>query len=276
MNAIRIWLTIAGLGASAHFTYAEKAFIPGDAFFHTSLTQSDVDRLASEDGPLLFSYSSSPHDGMGFGGNVGFFTLEVADAPRRVADDLKSLYYSVRRTEAKKELVWFDSKGVERKRLESNGLPTLVYPACYDWSTQRIGLKYNETWFDRTPHGVEDTTPPGQFRVSVAKTHAFYVPFIKGADAILEDWRFATRYDALPCKIPENSNWHVTGPRLTTPALKVSIKDVQIVVLTDSDYKQYYDRLDSAEFFVITEAGIKKMEFRGGKAVAVEAGTEEQ
>ena len=131
------------------------AFMPGDAFFHSDLTEAAV-ADTSGDETFRLKYSHVPLSG-GLGGYAGFEWLEVTGDTTALRHHLKVLYESLRMDNPKEVRINHDGSVTEL-----NGFHIFVYNADVKWdggfASQGLGMKYNESWTDLPASAFQSET----------------------------------------------------------------------------------------------------------------------
>jgi hypothetical protein len=195
-------------------------------------------------------------------GYAGFAHLTIRDCPRALFASLDKVYRAVRKTHPKLVRV-LDDRGTGSRGIEINGLDLFVYNKNIDWKAQRIGLKYNEHWFDfpvKSPHPKSGWLTSGTNSERLDITAYRYVSFLTGADAVAEDWQNSFRFPGLAVRVPEVNGWEFAGPEIDVPVV-ASAKDVQIVV-TCEPLDDYFHQKPESIFYVIGTNGIRQLEWR--------------
>lgn len=111
------------------------------------ITKDDVERvLAEKKGERRFEYSSfGGYDGT-FCGYAGYGIGIVQEVDNPFATNLADVYTHLRSYQPRelREILINDKVLVE----ETNGMQVLFYPADFDFTKRRLGLRYNEQWID--------------------------------------------------------------------------------------------------------------------------------
>lgn len=222
-------------------------FMPGDAFFHSRLTQA-VAESASPEKPLTLSYDPPPFSG-GFGGYAGFQKLEITGVSHSMTNSLKEVYSELRKFKAKELRVDVSPEGVEVP-VETNGFHLFVYPRDAEWKIQRFGLKYNENWMDLPEDAFAGANREGFARVPAE----VYSPFVRHYCAVAEDWKYCRRFAALPVTVPDSIGWGLLHTPINVP-VSISADDVQIVILRFEVLRMYFNCKNRSDFFCITKHG---------------------
>lgn len=217
------------------------AFMPGDAFYSSRLT-AEVVASASTERPLVLHYASPP--GGGFCGFAGFEKLEITGLSEQMVSALRNVYAHNRKHRAKELRIDVDDTGKE-SAIEINGFKLFVYPKDVDWQQQKIGLKYNEHWMNLP---IESMVGRRDSNYKVKAEH--YMPFILTAEAVAEDWKNATRFNALPVRVSEGTGYGLAGPRIEE-SVSIGADQIQFVVLSDDDLEYYFARTDLGDSFQI-------------------------
>ena len=114
-------------------------FLPGDAFFPSTLTSDDIDSLNSNPEEFRFSYSSYGGYPGAFCGFAGYRYAKVNAVNAEFASNLKKAYRIVRMTESRvleKTEVYEEELGEGEQpkmvELETNGVRVMLYNKEFD------------------------------------------------------------------------------------------------------------------------------------------------
>lgn len=249
MNVSRLVLAAFAMASAA--CHANISFMPGDAFFHSRLTQAVLDRV-SADKALVLDYDPPPLSG-GLGGYAGFQRIEITDLTKDIVESLTQVYPVLRTHDPKEFRVELAPDGAE-VAVETNGFHLFVCRRDADWHEQRFGLKYNENWME-----LPEEAFVGSNRKSFAEVRAeVYFPFIKDYRAVSEDWKKSRRFSALPVNVPDSVAWGLMHKPIRIP-VEISADDVQLVVLRYDDLWMYFTGKRFCDFFCISKGGTVHM-----------------
>jgi hypothetical protein len=251
------WMEViaAGVGVvvvSMKCAACNPAFVPGDAFFHATITKELLDHLAIDKGTLSLRYSYP--EPMSLGGYVGFARMDIGNCPPSLGESLRRVYRQVRRTHPRVVQIVADGKGEERC-FELNGLELFVYSKGRVWDHQQIGLKYNEHWYN-FPVKVE--VAKGTDRLPI-KGYV-YRTFLPIVDAVTEDWQNSSHFSGLSVKCPDVAGWGLAGPEILTPITGAAV-DLEFVILA-GNVEDYFNRKDNATFYVIQGERVREMQWQ--------------
>lgn len=226
-----------GMAADRHIL-AAPYFLPGDAYFHTAISEKVLKQL-SEDPDHPFEYGRINWQRQ----HAGYYSLSLGKQNRNLAKKIKAAYYSIRHNLVPLQLeVWGRSPNtvadhpLERKTefIEINRLSLFFVNENFDWKKNRFPLKYNEDWYKQLSNfGF----PNGD-----------YGALVRTPDAILESWRLSTSISPLSVELPE-------VPIIEKQAIKVPMVAkgrLKALMLIDTRYKKYFKRKDRQELFEIT------------------------
>lgn len=231
-------------------------FLPGDAFFHTVLTQDALRALETTQNPI-FRYQRPSHLDSFFCGVAGFEQLEVKEMPPAIKASLVSVYRELRESQPLQielvpevKLVQEDLETVEVKtgkmlRRELNGFSMFFYNADFAVNRYRLALKYNETW-------LEEVVSFGHSR-EFARCEFF----VREEKAIMSAWRDAQQVKPLGVLAPPIQKRSST--KLLPPITLTS--KIRILVFPTTDFLSYYEREQG--FYEVTAAGIQWYQPRG-------------
>ena len=238
-------------------------FLPGDAFFHTTLTKDVADELAGG-GAVALRCVQSDHAVGGLCGYAGYWNAELpAGHPLngRLAELYKRLRKEVRDRRVR-EIVR-DDGAVEYH--EENGFRLFLYN--HDARHRPIGLRYNETWVTDAAafYGVPEK----------ATDRVLLDSFILDSAAFALDWRDAAVVPPLRATcppIPEQSEtlrrFNVASPKMKEP---ITFDGPLLAVVTeDRDLKAYMHPTPETEetigttYYAVTADGLRRWRyFRG-------------
>lgn len=222
-------------------------FMPGDAFFHARFTQEVADSIPEDGGTIKLPYSGPDHAVGGLCGYAGFAELEVRNVPPEIARALRAL----RRESDTGYAVVIDRDGKETFRRETGSPRLFVYAKDFDPHLRRFGLKYNEDWQSPPPEAMK---PDGRPTLKIPA--AVYECYVRGEEAVIDDWRDAKTVSALPVKVEPYAAWGFTGAPIEQPAV-VEAVDVRFYVLEDGDMRRYFRELRDVRFWEVAPAGFR-------------------
>lgn len=231
--------------ASATDTYPfpDPYFLPGDAFFHTVITEKVLKRL-DEDPDYAFEYDRSHWQYT----IPGYYSLSLGKQNRKLAKQIKKAYYNVRFSMRLLKLkvrgkspnsISGDPSKEKTEFIEINGPSLFFYNENYEWKKKHIALKYNENWYQElTKFGYQN---------------ASYGAFVKTPDAIIESWRFSSVVPPLSVQLPEAPI--VKHRAIRTPMIAKG--RLKAIMLPDNKYKQYYRMKNEKRLIEITNEKIQ-------------------
>ena len=242
-------------------TYAtNRGFMPGDAFFHSVLTQDRCTALSDSDSPSL-PFVRPKGEQFTFCGYAGYWFLQLPADSDPLIKNLGSLYSSLRRSSPRELLEYTDANGTTTQ-IETNGFHVFVYNHDFDPLKYDIALRYNETW-------AEDESSFGPHPLSTRLES-----FVIDRAAFSNDWRDAAAVPPLRTEcppIPEQEKRMKLGTgneRLDAPVL--AKEQVQIIVTASDKFPQYVHRRNGATFYSVTNSGIKQYTAKRGKWIVTD------
>ncbi len=230
------------------------ALMPGDAFFHSTLTAESLESFGDKGIGLEYVY---PPGSMAFCGYAGFERLEVVGDTAAISESVKAVYRALRRDFELELRV--DSAG---KQKELNGFDLFVYPKEVRWSRSTVvGLKYNEDWASLPPEAAEGGS--SRSRMPGAKAEARYTTFVEGAPAVLLDWQHGEKVPALGVRYSSGLAWGVPGSRLEAAAT-IDAEDIQVIITPNKledifiwmTQSPEFDDMSYSQFFSVTSEGV--------------------
>lgn len=234
-----------------------RGFMPGDAFFHSRLSQATSRRLV-EDSDMILSFSRPATAIPSFCGFAGYWRIRLPDESRELARNLKILYDDLRK-DIPRELREYVNEDGKTDIREVNGFHLFVYNREFDPLAWKIGLRYNENWVqDESSFGGSQATTRLEFFVSDPK-------------AVVVDWRdsplippLRTRCPPIPKRdmsIPWGNG--IAGKQILEPVELDG--DIQVIVTDTEDLRSYYRGSKNVRFFSVTNDGIKVFERQKGE-----------
>ena len=224
-----------------------RGFMPGDAFFHSVLTQDGCAALAKSKSPTLRFVRPKGY-AFAMCGYAGFWSLQLPADSDRLIGNLTGLYAGLRRHSPRELTEYLDSDG-NKSQIEANGFHIFVYNDDFDPLRYDIVLRYNETW-------VEDEASFGPHPAGT-QLESFVIDRV----AFSNDWRDAKavpRLNAICPPIPEWKSGFFGGrtgqARIDEPV--VAKEAVQVIVLTTDDFRRYIHQRNGATFYSVTDAGV--------------------
>ena len=231
---------------NAHNTF----FLPGDAFFHTVLTEEVLNRIENQKNPV-FTYSRPRFLANSLCGSAGFSKLEFRGMPVKFKKQLREVYNNLResvpkRIEITDEIIWKKGDigdvavktGTQINR-ELNGFSIFVVNADFNLAKHILGLKYNEDWADQVTAFSHD------------RNHVRLESFIQTPEAIAVDWRDSQLVAPLSTECPPITNKNIAVPVLAAPTCK-------FLVFEQPDLRQLTDADNLDAMYEISESGVTR------------------
>jgi hypothetical protein len=228
-------------------------FMPGDAFFTTSLSEKSTSELPDAGGDVIFTHHCLDDD-MALCGYAGFARLEVRKLPPEVATGLKTLYWELREQGYWKEDRVVTGKDGKVTREEMNPFLLLIYDKSFDPKRYDFGLKYNERWAELPEEALLDRKT---LRFEAIK----YEKFVSGEEALVRDWRDSRKVAGLPVEIPAGVKWASSSDGQHPPAV-AKAGDLRFFVLVSGSFDRLYKREAYEEFWEVTPSGFRRFRFR--------------
>ena len=167
-------------------------FLPGDAFFHTTLTKDVADGLAAG-GSVTLSYDRPDDAEFMLCGYAGYWNAELpADHP--LSPRLAAVYRRLRTDHEFREVVQYPQDDGSVREVETNGFRLFLYNVEYEPSRRKIGLRYNETWASDVAAFYTDPAK--------ARHHVRLDLFMEDRLAFVRDWRDAAAGPPLKATCP--------------------------------------------------------------------------
>lgn len=225
-------------------------FLPGDAFFHTVITE-DVLKKLDKNPDYAFEYNRNSLSSY----NSGYRRLSLGKQNRKLAKQIKKAYYDIREIRPLTLHVLGNSPNSvndnplegETELMEINGLSLFFYNEDYDWEKKHIGLKYNENWYQELK---KFGYPNGR-----------YGAFVNTPEAIIESWRYSSIIPPLSVQLPAvtiKKEKAVLEPIIPKERLKA-------LMLSDDDFIKFYNVEEHIELIEITNEKSKYYTSRDGK-----------
>lgn len=203
-------------------------FLPGDAFFHSIITEDVLRKLdKNPERTLYYRFVCEP----AFCGYAGYSNISLKGENQKLADNIKKAYYQIRKwvpLELRVEGISPNSvsdhtQNKSTKFEEMNGLSLFIYNEDYDWQRRKIAIKYNEDWLnDLNIFGFKGGR---------------YCEFVKTSDAIVRSWAQGNYIKPLAVKLPDASI-----EKYKTVNIPMTPKGpMKALILFDRNYKQYFN-----------------------------------
>jgi hypothetical protein len=167
-----------------------NAFLPGDAFFPTRLTEEGLGQLKADKNGPIFDYSSLGGYEAAFCGHAGYWRARFTRIDQAFINNLKRAYRHVRQTHEAKTLRETVANG-KKSLVETNGIGVLFYPTEFEFPKYKLGLQYNENWVDE----VE--------RFGHLNHLMRLCCLVDTSEAVMESWRDSTVVAALKAELPD-------------------------------------------------------------------------
>lgn len=243
----RFLFAIAVLLFAAPSSYgSNNYFLPGDAFFHATLTQKNLDSLTKQKMPRVVDYSFQDTFEGAFCGYAGYSRARVPAMDDKFVANLKWTYDHIREMNGRELRESRTANGVEL--YETNGLHMFLVREDFDLSDSRLqlGLKYNENWIEETTKFVD---------------HARLCCFVDTAEAIEACWVDGPRYPGLEVKLPADKP--EAGHPIDNP-VEIQGK-VKAIIMPAGPLKPYFQRDEDCFIYVVTEKEVVKYWVDGHK-----------
>ena len=221
-------------------SHAESFFVPGDAYFNTSIEQ-----MTTGNGAIHCVYERIPHR-KGLVGFAGFRELDIVGDPEdlhNLMDELAAVESSVRLSRSREYVETTDGEMVL-----VNPVRVLVYNREYDYRGTPLCLKFNENWH-RLAEVMGDTS--GR---AIARE---YASLVSNSELVTTDWRLAGEVRGLDVSIPSEVMWWRLG-RPLTEKVSISIDKCVFIVLADGTEDAVALRKKHADFYTVDIAGSRR------------------
>lgn len=207
-------------------------FLPGDAFYHTILTEELVTWIQTEESPV-FEYERPAHFPGAFCGNAGYSRIAFEKMPVLLKQNLRDAYFDLRNKYPKRiEVTYYGGK--ESRQIETNGFHLFFYNEDFNLNEHDLAVKYNEAVLlgdlSRIPKEVHDqvvipTVPSGlRGRLRDGPTLERFIP----------DWNGAEHRDAK--SVAPLNVVYPDGKAIKTPTLNGGIK---CLIVTKEELNRY-------------------------------------
>lgn len=241
---VRSWLSLSLLavllGAQTPLVAHNTEFLPGDAFFHTILTENKVKEIQDQKDPQFGYVRPDQYSEPYLCGYAGYGGLTIVGMSEELRKQLRELYYDIRRGTPKRVRLLGDG---DDKQIwwEENGLHVLFYNSDFDFEKHHPFLKYNEDWIKET---ASFGSPPE--RVHLER----FVPDWEG-----REWRDSPVVPPLKAKIlKKEGDFFDNG--------SIELQDpVCVIAFTPEDLAKYKNQEDGAKFYLVNGREIVVYEF---------------
>ena len=223
-------------------------FLPGDAFFESTLTEhtvSEIEDKSDEKNLSLDYFTPSMFEGVS-----GYAKLEITDFPKKRRRLLRKIYEKIRLMQPPV----FEIKATRGKeeRRELNGIKTLIYNKDFDYEMYGVGLRYNENW-------AEEGCGFGSIHFMVE----YPSNYVTSTGLIVEDWRNSKWVLPLNAKPPEFSG---KSPRdLQYTPVSVKCEDVKLIFVVHGTLERIQNREDGLVFYLAENDDIFTVRFDDGE-----------
>lgn len=225
-------------------------FLPGDAFFPTVLTKSEISRLQSaKTGERRFAYSSFAGYDKAFCGYAGYLNATVPTVDDPFIANLAKVYARIRTFEGR--TLYEQTEDGKTELIETNGIRVLLYPQEFEFPRHTLGLRYNEKW-------IAEVEKFGHRRSDIR-----LCCLIADPDAVERSWRDADLVPALKVTLP---NVPLT-PVPETEAPVVVQGSVKAIVIGSNTLKKLFRPSDddAPTIYVVDSKGITELFLQDGK-----------
>ncbi|HEY3392818.1 MAG TPA: hypothetical protein VGK58_08930 [Lacipirellulaceae bacterium] len=244
-----VWIATVVLSGAAPGN--NNFFLPGDAFFPTTLTAEQVAGLkADRANPTVFEYSSLGGYEDAFCGFAGYPRANFPQLDDAFVANLKRVYARLREYEPR-QLTEIERDG-EKKLVETNPMRVLFYRRDFEFPKYRLGLQYNENW---TAETMKFGHPPRQFRLCC---------LVNDADAVMECWRDANVVPGLEATL---SDFELKPGWETTIEPVIIRGPTKAIVVETRPLAEYFRRHEMATLWIVDSSGIVEMWYEDGKWV---------
>ena len=251
------------LGISSSALANNNLFLPGDALFHTLLTEKKLKALENEANPR-FDYFRNVSFGSGCG-FAGYSKLEFTRMPKSFRENVVTACREVLRRRAanaarKKKDPTPDASDRSDDEIIDDDIPrdpttvnVMFYNLSFDIKRYRFGLRYNENWskdIESFGHGDRAQLDP-----------LFY-----DVGALAAQWRDAKKVDALQAVCPKLPS---PLPRTTLFSFKLDpvrvAKNIRVIVLESPDMRQYFYGNTKLGYYDVTKDGVTRYHWVNGE-----------
>lgn len=224
-------------------------FLPGDAFFSTTLTQDFLEELtATKTGEREFGYDSLGGYSFAFCGYAGYAVAKIPAVDDTFVKNLARVYQH-HRGYVGRELREETING-KTELWETNGIGVLFYSVDFEFPRYDLGLRYNENW-------VAETLKFGH-----RKEYIRLCCLVSNPRAVGNSWRDAETIPGLQAELPDIELKVV--PRTDEPVVIRSA--VKAFVLGSHTPTEIFERKrdDYLTVYVVDSQGITEMKFKEG------------
>ncbi len=196
-------------------------FIPGDAYFSFTMYEKFVDSIKDEQVTVPYRRFRRGKRRCGY---FGYWNLKIQQINGTIMDNLRAVHQKLFRKYRKSDM---------RRGYKASSFTVLVYNRYFDISN-RLCLKYNED------------------SASLQKKYTNKVVYdgVRDPESIKENQRLAKRVAGLEMKITAPYKKESMGQ---AKPVVMNAKDLQFVILMDSDYEGYAKRKAGLKFYLVDE-----------------------
>lgn len=232
---IRYLFVLLLLSTFSGITWASNNFLlPGDAFFHATLTKERVEKLLQQQPPFVLEYSLQDAFVGAFCGYAGYRQAEVEAFSPQFVRNLKWTYDHIREHNRRELREVHGPEGTTYEEINGLHLFLMRKDFAIEKYHPRLGLRYNENWVDEAEKFVK---------------YPRLCCFVQTAEAIETSWRDSRLVPGLEVTLPQATIQE--GKAVEVP---VKIKgEVQAILFRSGPVQPYFDVEDSREIYVVTE-----------------------
>lgn len=252
ISSIAVLAVIAFLFNMEQVVAENVAFLPGDAFFHGTISQ---EILQKADQSKVVTINYVPHAPGSFSGNVGYLKLNLEIDDEAILKSLNSAYELVRLTNGRVQrivtsaiyeedvITILNEKVVEE---EANPIRVFIYNRDTDIEKIHLCVKYNENWKQEIDaFGNRGNRPPAVDE------------FIKSYECLAESWSRAVEVPSLKATIPKTE---IPKHQFVEEPIVCKASECLLIILphgfSESD-EELFKVNDGESIYTISQHGLK-------------------
>ncbi len=221
------------VNVSSGFVY----FMPGDAFFHTTLSSKRIDRHPQfTEQTCTIGYMSPPSVEGRFEESIGFPGLLITKCDAGFRDRVLQTF-----------------------RQCNDGNPdddvhVFVYNKDFELNRAFVGLKYNEQW-------GEDVKFEAPFRAPIMGPLPIYryESFSQSRDMVLFDWRDASRVAGLHVVVPDGVEWRKIGRPQNVKAVEIKASQCMLLFVARQNLDAVVERKVGAKCWQLLDKNTNEL-----------------
>ena len=217
-------------------------FLPGDAFFHGTLSQKSLS-TANETGSLSLEYQVvTPGN---FSGWAGYKRVDIARVTNGLLRNASTAHSLLRLTHPRVDQVDIEA-AYERDSIvihgekvsrEVNPFGVFVYPRNTSVGKVRLAVKYNESWKEEFLKFTDRESVPSQLD-----------EFVKSYECVSESWNRASSVPGLKVQLPDEAP---TVSKAIMSPMECDSSEVMLIVTSLDTYGDLFNPRNGKTIYIV-------------------------